>query len=225
MLSSKPRGVGVEHEAPSSDGDEQSGADPRPAGQGDFCTSCGASIAGMRFCGNCGTTAGGGTRRHGDIEVGAVDSGGRVTVSRKGIITVTVIALVVVGLAGTAWAVLGRATERTHTIRGEMTLMDYDSFRRMSAGSSCSGDGGYSDMDEGATVSVKNQSGTLIGSGHLGAGKIEGDVLKACVFPFEVKGVKDAQFFQVEVGRRGGLSYSKADMEQKDWTVSASLGS
>ena len=179
----------------------------------------------MRFCGNCGIAVAGGTRRHGDIEVGAVDPGGRVTVSRKGVITVTVIALVVVGLAGAAWAMLGRATESSHTIKGEMTLIDFDSFRRMSVGASCSGDGGYSDIDEGATVSVKNQSGTLIGSGRLGPGKIEGDVLKACVFPFEVTGVKDAEFFQVEVSRRGGLSYSKADMEQKGWTVSASLGS
>ena len=201
------------------------GPEPHPARPSEFCTNCGAPIAGLRFCGNCGTAVGFGSRRHGDIEVGAVDPGGRVTVSRKGVITVTVIALVVVGLAGAAWAVLGRATERSHTIKGEMTLIDYDSFRRMSVGASCSGDGGYSDIDEGATVSVRNQSGTLIGSGHLGAGKIEGDVLKACVVPFEVTGVKDAEFFQVEVSRRGGLSYSKADMEQRGWTVSASLGS
>lgn len=199
--------------------------DTGPSSQpSDFCTNCGTSVAGLRFCGDCGSAVTGSARRAGDIELGAVEPGGRVTVSRKGIITVTVIALLVVGLGGAAWALLGRATERTHTIKGDMTLNDYDSFRRESAGASCSGSGGYGDIDEGATVSVKDQSGTLIGSGRLGPGKIEGSVLKTCIFPFEVQGVKDARFFQVEVSRRGTLSFSKADLEEKDWTVHASLG-
>ena len=195
-----------------------------PGGASEFCSHCGAPIAGMRFCGTCGTAAGGGVRRLGDIELGAVEPGGRVTVSRRGIIMVTVLAVVVVGVAAAAWALVGRATESTHTITGDMTLVDLDEFLLLDDGDSCSGSGGYGDIDAGTTVNVKDQSGTLIGSGSLGPGKARSK-LSACVFPFEIEGVKDAKFFQVEVSRRGGLSYSKADMEGMNWTVHASLGS
>ena len=162
-------------------------------------------------------------RRPGDIELGAVEPGGRLTVSRRGIITVTVLAVLVVGVAVAGWALVGRATESTHTITGDMTLVDLDEFLYLDDGDSCSGSGGYGDIDAGTTVNVKDQSGTLIGSGSLGPGKATSK-LSACVFPFEIEGVKDAKFFQVEVSRRGGLSYSKADMEGMDWTVHASLG-
>jgi len=221
-------GVGLDDVAPAAGSGvgDPGRAGAQPGHSTEFCTNCGAAIGGLRFCGNCGTAVAGEGRRAGDIEVGGVDSGGRVTVSRKGVIAVTVIALLVVGIAAAAWAVVGRATESSHTVKGEMTLNDFKSFRYDKIGDSCSGDGGYSDIDEGATVSVKNQSGTLIGSGRLGPGTVQGgSTLKWCVFPFEVGGVKDAQFFQVEVSRRGGLSYSKADMEKNDWTVHASLGS
>lgn len=222
---SDDQGVGVDDTTPAGgSGGEQGGSQPGAGRTGEFCTSCGAAVAGMRFCANCGAAIGAGARRHGDIEVGAVEPGGRVTVSRKGIITVTVIAVAVVGIAAAAWALVGRATEDTHTIKGDMTLIDSDRFRRYDVGDACSGSGGYGDIDEGTTVSVKDQKGTLIGSGRLGPGKIEGSVLKTCVFPFEVTGVKDAQFFQVEVSRRGGLSYSKSEMEKNGWTVHASLG-
>jgi hypothetical protein len=206
--------------------DDTGGTAAQPEGTTQFCTSCGTPTSGLKYCGNCGTAVGGVARRAGDIDVGGVDPGGRLTISRKGVITVTIIALLVVGVAAAAWAVLGRATEKHHTVKGEMTLNDYGSFRYDKIGDSCSGDGGYSDIDEGATVSVKNQSGTLIGSGRLGPGTVQGgSTLKWCVFPFEVGGVKDAEFFQVEVSHRGGLSYSKAEMQANDWTVHASLGS
>jgi hypothetical protein len=86
------------------------------------------------------------------------------------------------------------------------------------------GGGGYGDIDKGAFVTVKDQKGTLIGSGRLGPRRIESSILKAYVFPFEATGGKDAEFFQVEVSRRGAISYSKAEMQNNDWTVHASLG-
>ena len=47
----------------------------------------------------------------------------------------------------------------------------------------------------------------------------------ACEFEFTVDGVRDADFYTVEVSHRGGLSFSKAEMEANGWTVEASLGS
>ena len=189
----------------------------------EFCTNCGAPAGGGRYCSNCGSAAR--TQDRGvDIEVGTVRPDGRLTVTRKGVVTVTVIVLVVVGIAGAAWALLSQATERTYTIKGNMTLFDLDDFRGYKAGDSCSGSGGYRDIREGATVTVKDEAGTLVGSGSLGPGRISDESLRLCVFPIEVKGVKDANFFQVEVSHRGGLSYSKADMERNDWTIHSSLG-
>ena len=133
--------------------------------------------------------------------------------------------MVIVILAATAWATLGPGAEPVHTITGEMALRDSDRFD-YDVGDSCSGSGGYSDIAQGAPVTVKNQSGTVIGSGSLGPGTIEGDTtaVRACVFPFQVDDVSDAEFFQVEISRRGVLSYSKADMEANGWTLHFSLG-
>lgn len=86
-----------------------------------------------------------------------------------------------------------------------MSLIDSDSFRGRSTGGACSGSGGYADIDEGTTVSIKNESGTLIGSGSLDAGTIVSDTLGACVFPFNVDGVEDASFFQGAANASGPL--------------------
>lgn len=192
----------------------------------DFCRSCGGMMTGARFCGNCGTSVESPdvASHPGEIEIGTVGPRGRLAVSGKGVALVTLVAVIVVGAVVGGWAVLSRATSSTHTIRGDMSLMDSDSFRGRRTGGACSGSGGYADIDEGTTVSIKNESGTLIGSGSLDAGTIVSDTLGACVFPFNVEGVKDASFFQVEVSHRGGLSYSKKEIEAKSWTVDATLG-
>ena len=35
----------------------------------------------------------------------------------------------------------------------------------------------------------------------------------------------DAAFYSVEIGHRGGLNYSKAELSGKAWTVGLSIGS
>jgi len=108
----------------------------------------------------------------------------------------------------------------THTIYGDMTLADYEGGPR-----GCYGAGGYSDIGTGTAVTVKNEAGTLIASGALRQGNTSGlNEFRVCVFRFELAGVPDAKFFQVEVSKRGGLTYSKAEMVSKAWNVHASLG-
>jgi len=108
----------------------------------------------------------------------------------------------------------------THRITGDLTLAA--DCRRSS--------GGYDDISEGTAVTVKDEKGTLIGAGALGPGArvlVSANVpnLHNCVYPIEVVDVKDAAFFQVEVSRRGAVSYPKAVMAAAGWAVHPTLGS
>jgi hypothetical protein len=186
-----------------------------------FCGQCGGAVAGVRFCPSCGAAVAGG-HHSGDIEVGRVEPGGTVLVSRRAVVVVTLLVLaLVVGALG-AWKILATATRTTHTITGTMALFDVDEFLHDTKGDACSGSGGYSDVDFGADVRVRNQNGDLIASSHLEQGHANG--LATCVFKFTVKNVRDAGFYSIEVSRRGELSYSKDDMAKNDWKVSATLG-
>jgi hypothetical protein len=103
-------------------------------------------------------------------------------------------------------------------------------------GDECFGEGGSSDINEGADVTVRNQSGETIALGSLGPGQLQeafpggsdrdkyGAFGLACVFSFEVGEVPDAEFYSVEVSHRGETSYSRDDMEANSWTVELSLG-
>jgi hypothetical protein len=97
------------------------------------------------------------------------------------------------------------------------------------AGAGCFGQGGYSDMRAGAGVTVKDASGSLIGTTTLGAGiaqpwpEVAPDALQ-CVFPYSVS-VPDTGFYTFEVSHRGTISKSRADLAATGWTMSFYLGS
>jgi hypothetical protein len=44
-----------------------------------------------------------------------------------------------------------------------------------------------------------------------------------CTLLFDAD-VKNADFYEIEIGSRGKLSYSKKDLEKRDWYVAQSLG-
>ena len=46
----------------------------------------------------------------------------------------------------------------------------------------------------------------------------------ACVWTFMVANLAEAEFYTVEAGRRGGPTYSRAEMEAMDWTVALEIG-
>lgn len=141
-------------------------------------------------------------------------------------------AVLAMGFIVLAAALVASDLAPTRTIAGRMTLLEgYEKFPRLDAAgqqsaSGCYGRGGYDDIRGGARVTVKNEKGTLIGTGSLESGTWTnlGGGTTGCVFPFTVADVKDADFYQVEVSHRGGLTYSKADLEAKGWVVEASLG-
>lgn len=85
----------------------------------------------------------------------------------------------------------------------------------------CVGVGGYSDLTEGATVTVYDAGGEIVGTGSLGAGEYvsmrnEEDIQAGagrCAFAFSLA-VPDSDFYQVEVTHRGRVTVQRAEVGQ-----------
>jgi len=104
-----------------------------------------------------------------------------------------------------------------YTVSGTFVLLD----RGVGPDTACRGDGGYDDIRAGTQVRVKDGSGTVLATGDLVGGTRSG---ARCTFTLEILDVPKVDFYSVEVGRRGELSYSFEEMEENDWTVAFSLG-
>lgn len=96
-------------------------------------------------------------------------------------------------------------------------------------GSRCVGNeavksGGFDDIVPGAQILVKNGSGTILATSVLGEGVVtEGRTYHFCEFPFSVQNVPASDFYVIEMGSRGGMTYSVQDLEQQNWQVSLKL--
>lgn len=149
-----------------------------------------------------------------------------------------VVFLVLVAVAGAA-ILYTRGGEDRRTITGVMVLRETsrgDSFTAASTGS-CAGRGGYSDIIQGATVTVTDQTGTIIATTGLAAGAMStsSNTLdrpqpavpvvddRTCQFAFSVK-VPQRAFYGIEVTRRGKLTYSAAELTKVGNYVEMTLG-
>ncbi|MCW6037142.1 hypothetical protein K4A83_12805 [Spirulina subsalsa FACHB-351] len=106
-----------------------------------------------------------------------------------------------------------------YTIKGSITLIDSDI---KGADDSCYGTGGYRDIQANMPVTIKDGQGNILATGKTGSGKKDSRVV--CVFDFEINDIPKVDFYSIEVGRRGQLNYSFQELEEKEWTVSLSLG-
>lgn len=108
------------------------------------------------------------------------------------------------------------------TLTGSFTLIDSDILRTSEG---CSGTGGYSDVHAGMQVVIKNEKGEILALGELGPDRNPGQYSEvSCVFPFVVKDIPRADFYEIEVGKRGSLKYSIEDLRKAGWVVGFSLG-
>jgi hypothetical protein len=140
-----------------------------------------------------------------------------------GVLVVTVLGLLVLSL-----------TKENPAIEGSITLITSLSDASMSfegsspsVGDTCSGLGGYGDMDAGLQVQVRDEDGTLLANGHATKGELTEvyeDIILACTLRFTVEDVPHASFYSIEAGSRGELTYSRKQIEQQDWKVDFSLG-
>jgi hypothetical protein len=133
--------------------------------------------------------------------------------------TGVVVAAIVLVLGTVGYLALGSSEH--HTLTGSLSL--YDSDYDGSAGSSCSGSGGYDDIQSGTQVVVTDESGTTVATDSLSSGTYDGT---SCVFEFTVHDVPKAKYYRVRAGSdtRGGPEYSFAEMQQQHWSVQLTLG-
>lgn len=87
-------------------------------------------------------------------------------------------------------------------------------------GGNCVLAGGYDDIQQGAQVTVKDQSGTIVGLGALDVGHIQ---TGRCVFGFGVDDLPEGKdFYTVEVSHRGELKYTREGLRE---SLTLTLGS
>lgn len=115
-------------------------------------------------------------------------------------------------------AVLIVAEAPTITITGSFSLTEGSH----TAGQPCSGSGGYSDFGQGMNVTIRDGDGNVVGSGATGPA--EGESPGWCVTEFEIEDIEIVDFYEIEVGRRGALSYSYEDLESNDFNIDLTLG-
>lgn len=106
-----------------------------------------------------------------------------------------------------------------YTINGKLSLITSSG---LGSDSECRGQRGYDDIYGGQQILVKNGKGEVIAVGSLGIGvRDEQYPSISCDLPIIVNNVPDSDFYQIEVGsgKRGSLTYSKKDLEEKGWSV------
>jgi hypothetical protein len=90
--------------------------------------------------------------------------------------------------------------------------------------SDCSGgDGGYSDIGPGMPVTVSDETGRILASTTLPE-EGEGFSGVGCIWTMQVVVDGGAEQYSIEGGRRGAVTYSHAELEQKEWKVSVGVG-
>lgn len=119
----------------------------------------------------------------------------------------------------------GESAPTSHDLAVELELLQSQAG---DFGASCSGRSGYDDIHSGASVVVKDENSTIIGTASLGAGKVEtvaglGTGTK-CKFRSTVGGLPAAKFYSVEVSHRGSQTYSYEELEKDGWRVELTLG-
>jgi hypothetical protein len=130
---------------------------------------------------------------------------------RRRIIGIAAVAVIGAGCAGTPLA-------PTHIVTGTFELAG--SHQGGYGTVPCEGTGGYTDIREGAPVTLKDAAGTMIATSRLEHGSSSAP----CDFTFAFPNVVEMPFYTVEVSHRGGLTYSLAEMKATGWTFALTLG-
>lgn len=103
------------------------------------------------------------------------------------------------------------------TVAGDIRLTSSRGWETTTYG--CTGSGGYDDISEGTSVVLKTAAGSIVGMTKLEEGYVSGG---RCVFSWLMTEVPEGQrFYTVEIGHRGTLNYSRADLNE---SLSSSLG-
>jgi hypothetical protein len=145
--------------------------------------------------------------------------------SRVMVLAAVVLAALVAGCTGKA-AAPKPAVPQVHRLEGNYTV--HGIFRHRNYGSPCmAADAGYADIQAGTPVVVRDTSGAVVGSATLGDGTLRQQPLRGrdddCLFRFSLT-VPDRAEYRIEVGTRGTVRFSQADLERAHWTANLTIG-
>lgn len=154
----------------------------------------------------------------------------------------SIIAVLVVLCAGVGAFVVTRGVDTfsaargaTHALSGELYLQS-TAYLDNEIGGNCVGRGAKSTVTTGAPVQVKDQGGTIVGSGSVAQGKViswgeflastdatgyDGrmDAPAACKFKLSVGDVGDAEVYSFEVGTKVLVTKTKAELADSKWKL------
>lgn len=109
-------------------------------------------------------------------------------------------------------AVVSPAAAATFSVTGTLTLKAGQFIKDDSQ--LCWGDGGYDDLAMGASVTITDASGTVIGVGQVDSAHNDGGMTGTCGLSFKVDGVPTGKgFYGVEVSHRGAIKESEQDLK------------
>lgn len=141
--------------------------------------------------------------------------------------------VVVVGVGvGVGAVVMSGVLTAKHTLTGSLVVPAADNLQTLDwlgkittssggvqLGGPCSTSGVYADITAGNTVTVRDDTDKVVGTAALGSGTLGFSSNPVCVFTFTVPDVPAAKFITVEVGHRGSLTFSAADLDTQHWSV------
>lgn len=119
----------------------------------------------------------------------------------------------------------------TITITGDFTLVDTDQARDTDRedvveGDPCTGTGGYSDFGSAMNVTVTDGAGEIIGTTSTGAAEYVDAGRSSTLFcqtSFDID-VAVVDFYRIEIGSRGDMSYSFDELRDRDFHIELTLG-
>lgn len=142
-------------------------------------------------------------------------------------IALGILAVIVIGAV-----VMSGVLTAKHTLTGSLVVPAADNLQTLDwlgkittssggvqLGGPCSASGVYGDITAGNTVTVRDDTGKVVGTAALGSGTLGFTSTAVCVFTFTVPDVPAAKFITVEVGHRGSLTISGADLDTQHWSV------
>ena len=133
-------------------------------------------------------------------------------------------AALVAGCSGAAPTPTASPTPLTHVLAGTFTLIGASHWGGVpGTPGRCQGLGGYADVKAGQSVTVRDQANAIIATGSTEWQAVTAD--HDCQFAFTIRDVPDVPFYSIEVGHRGALTYSRADLDGKGWKLDLTLGS
>ncbi len=86
----------------------------------------------------------------------------------------------------------------------------------------CFGLGGYDDIMSGAQITIRNESGDVVAVTELQPDPLS-EATDECKFQF-VAEVPHATFYSLEMGRRGDMTFSFDELEERGWFVELGIG-